>query len=109
MKNTPVLFFLLLILSISAEAQTSWLHDFEGTVGTARIGLTLFSTEVGKFERGDDLGCSYFYVTQLKDIDLKCSIDKNGNFVFKEMDERGRARAVFKGKFLQNRIDRAEE
>jgi hypothetical protein len=108
MKKTSVTLFLLLFLSLSAGAQTSWVHDFEGTVGTARIGLTLSSTEVGKFERGDDLGCSYFYVTQLKDIALNCSIDKNGNFVFKELDERGRTRAVFKGKFLQNQIDHAE-
>ena len=100
--------FLLSSFVIGISAQTRWLHDFEGTVGTAKIGLTLSSTETSKFERGDDVGCSYFYVSQLKDIALRCSIDRNGNFTFKELDERGKTRAVFKGKFLQNQIDRAE-
>jgi hypothetical protein len=107
-KISVTLFFILFCLTLAAGAQTRWLHDFEGTVGTAKIGLTLSSTETGKFERGDDVGCSYFYVSQLKDIALKCSIDRNGNFTFKELDERGKTRAVFKGKFLQNQIDRAE-
>ena len=109
MKKTLIaLLYVMFCLSFSANAQTHWLNDFAGTVGTAKIGLTLAATEIGRFERGEDLDCSYFYVSQLKDIDLKCSIDRNGNFIFKELDEHGKTRAVFKGKFLRNQMDRAE-
>jgi hypothetical protein len=109
MKRTAIAMLLGLICFLfEARAQSRWLNDFEGTVGTAKIGLTLVSKEISGFERGDNVGCSYFYVSQLKDIKLNCSIDIAGNFVFKELDEKGKVRAVFKGKFLKNEQGMAE-
>jgi hypothetical protein len=107
MKFTATL-FLGLLLAITASAQNLWLNDYEGTVGNSKIGLTLVSKDVSGFERGSDVACSYFYVSQLKDIKMKCSIGIDGSFTFNELDEQGNVRAVFRGKFVKNEQDLAE-
>jgi hypothetical protein len=110
MRKISVMFTFILLLGVSASmnAQSRWQHDFEGTLGSQEIGLTVSAPEAGKFPWGDNIECSYFYVSQLKDIKMSCSIDKDGNLSFKEIDAQGITTAVFTGKFLKNEIDNSE-
>lgn len=101
-------FLICIALAITAGAQTQWLNDYDGTVGSAKIRMTLLSNEVGGFDRGDGFDCSYFYVAHLKDIKMRCSIAIDGTFTFQEYEEGGGVRAVFRGRFDKNEKDRAE-
>ncbi len=90
------------------KAQNKWLWDFEGTLGSEKIGFTLVSSKNDDIVRGDNLECSYFDVKILKDIPLRCSIAPDGEVVFDELDASGKTAATFKGKFLKNEIDNIE-
>ncbi|MGC2235867.1 MAG: hypothetical protein WA584_06880 [Pyrinomonadaceae bacterium] len=92
----------------SVKAQNKWLWDFEGTLGSEKIGFTLVSTKTDDIDRGDNLECSYFYVKYLKDIPLRCSIAQDGNVTFEELDKSGKVASSFRGKFLKNEIDNVE-
>lgn len=99
---------MILAFVITAGAQGVWVNDYEGTVGSAKIGMALESFDVGGFDRGDGFECSYFYVAHLKDIKMRCSIAIDGTFTFQEYEEGGGVRAVFRGRFDKNEKDRAE-
>jgi hypothetical protein len=104
-----ILFFMIVFAAfVSVEAQDKWLWDFEGTLGSEKIGFTLVSSNTEEIDRADNLECSYFYVRYLKDIPLRCSIKQDGNVSFEELDKDGKVLATFKGKFLKNEIDNAE-
>lgn len=99
---------MILAFVLTAGAQVQWLNDYDGTVGSAKIRMTLSSNDVGGFDRGDGFECSYFYVAHLKDIKMRCSIAIDGTFTFQEYEEGGGVRAVFRGRFDKNEKDRAE-
>jgi hypothetical protein len=90
------------------RAQDKWIWDFEGTLGSEKIGFSLVSSKYDDIERGDNLECSYFYVQYLKDIRLRCSIAPDGNVLFEEFDADGKTASTFKGKFLNNEADNVE-
>lgn len=105
MKKAILPIFLVAIFASCIEAQTKWLWDFEGTLGTQKIGFTLHSAKINEFVRGHDLDCSYFYVRFLKDIRLRCNIEDDGSFNFVELDENGNSREIIHGIFVDNKID----
>jgi Protein of unknown function (DUF3298)/Deacetylase PdaC len=66
---------------------------FRGTIaGNLRIEMTLIRD-------GERLSGSYFYPKVGKNIDVKGTIDKDGNVDLKESDESGKQTGVFKGKW----------
>jgi hypothetical protein len=107
-KKIVLLFLTVLLASGSVSAQIRWLWDFEGILGDEKIGFTLGSNEIGKFQRAEDLECSYFYVKDLKDIRLRCSLTQDGDLTVQEVGGDGKVAATFKGKFLENKIDDIE-
>lgn len=103
--------FLLTVLICTVgiiKAKADWLWNFDGTIGDERVGFTLVSTNIAEFPRGTNLQCSYFYVKDLKDINLRCNVERNGDITFEEFDGAGKVTAVFRGRFLKNDIDNAE-
>ena len=66
---------------------------FRGTIaGSLRIEMTLLRDR-------EQLTGSYFYPKVGKNIELKGSIDKQGNVELKESDENGKETGIFKGKW----------
>jgi Protein of unknown function (DUF3298)/Deacetylase PdaC len=77
---------------VVASAETRF---FKGSIGST-LGL-----QMKLVREGDNLTGSYFYQKIGKKIDVRGSLDKNGNFSLIEFDAAGKQTGVFKGTWKQ--------
>ena len=78
---------------VTAAAETKF---FKGTIGSA-LGL-----QMKLVREGENLTGSYFYQRVGKKIDVRGTVDKDGNATLEEFDPNGKQTGVFKGVWKQD-------
>jgi hypothetical protein len=77
------------------DQQTGWLWNYDGTIGERyRVRVSLTATQ-------DEVTGVYFYVTQLKDIQLKGRIVNGKQLMLDELGADGKVSARFEGEFAE--------
>jgi hypothetical protein len=93
--------FILVALTIGTSAFAERLSEYEGTIGSAKVKVTIVSqatTLIGGLPPGPIKG-EYFYVSYLKDIPIEGEIGTDRSITIYELGENNKKTAVIKGQF----------
>lgn len=87
---------LIFVLSGPIVSHAVWLHDYKGTLGTSKIGMTIPTDELSQaLGRAKTEGIHYYYTRHLKDISLTVKKQDGRDFVLEEKDPQGKLIATF--------------
>jgi len=96
----PLVSALIIFGVISSPVLAGSEVSYEGTVGTAGIGMTLYAPDKSSdFLKSGNVAGKYFYSKYLKDIKLDGTTDGNRGIILYEYDAEGKKIAVIKATF----------
>src|SRR4051812_40506326 len=107
-NRVKILFLCLLLILSAGRIKAQMIYEYSGMIGKEKIEFVFASNSAEGVQPADNIECAYFYLKDLKDIRLHCSITPDGKFTFEEFDAQKNVLVVFKGEILESDPGRLE-